>query len=1194
MIKKSKYLIGAFIFILICTFYSNKVFAFAGPTKSSTNFDNISKLIADDKQQLINNIISKENINLKPNRVISNEKTSSNSKIIKNPDINFTLAIDIQDLAITAKKYNAKNTDSSFDSRVDLNEDGIIDLYDLVLQSKHLGSSLNLTDLNLETYVGDMFKLPQNLEVTMTDGYLTNVKTSWTTTSVDTATEKNVQFTGQITDYKKSICANVKVIKRTENFNSLNYGVAAAYNDKIYYSNPANNLILSRSNLDGSYVVKICEDSAFYINVLSDWIYYVNPSDNNSIYKIKIDGTGRTKISNDSVEFMNISDGWIYYSNASDNYTIYKVKIDGSQRTKLNDLSSLYMYIYNDEIYFCDYSTYADGVVYGNLCSIKKDGTGYKDITYLQTGKSVIIQDKVFFLDYTGWLNCIPLESPGYQYSINGANGSYSGINTDGKYLYVSTDSNIYKYDPVEDIFPKSQSSSGGRGINICKNSIFAVTKDLNVYMTQTSLGTMSSKVFGIDSIVKKLYDSTDKVYRYDNYAYPSKIPSQRLDDSIILTNVSWDNRVVNSSNFESFSITGTVPNFTSKASLKVDVVDRGALNQNLDPSKNFNQREDWSYFTSPYDNKLYKIKNDGSERTKLSDDPARCINIVEDYIYYINDDDYIYKIKTDGTSRTKLYAQSYYNTIIVAGNKIYLQKSDGIYSINLDGSNPKKVVEVAPNTFIGGSMALVGNDIIYSDRGINAVSLDGTSKVCLYPNYDNISFITDGRYIFWHSEGNTISRLDMETNEVKILNIDVSGGLGVVFNGKLYYTNKSGTYKCDINGLNNKKILDIPLSIYLTPTGLVLQDRDNEKKLYKCGFDGENFTEFGMETQLKHIPPQTIFLTPGSRYTLPKNVMALMADNSTKEIQVTWNTTILNTSVVGSYNYEGKLEGYAEKATLTIIVSPAEVYGNESSNKSNNSIVAKYNDWIVYSNTADGSSLYKMKASGTSKTKLNNIPSKNINVYGDWIYYTTSNTIRRVRIDGTYDTLVKPGKLVTFKDGWIYYEYDNKFIKARVDGCEKKELLSNVINIITDESKIYYNSSDYDDKLYTADFNGLNSRLVINLSGLKYNFSGDYIYFLGYYSYGTYSEWATLKIKKDGTGLTKIMEHISYLLVTKNILYTVDSGELYKSDLNGNNKVKIASNIYSDINIIDDWIYYYDDTSNYRIKIDGTKKESF
>jgi hypothetical protein len=68
-------------------------------------------------------------------------------------------------------------------------------------------------------------------------------------------------------------------------------------------------------------------------------------------------------------------------------------------------------------------------------------------------------------------------------------------------------------------------------------------------------------------------------------------------------------------------------------------------------------QKGDWIYYTNYSDGyKLYRIRTDGSDRTKLNDDGSSCINVVGDWVYYNNGNDHkLYKIRTDGSDRTKL-----------------------------------------------------------------------------------------------------------------------------------------------------------------------------------------------------------------------------------------------------------------------------------------------------------------------------------------------------------------------------------------------------------------------------------------------------------------------------------------------------------------------------------------------------------
>jgi hypothetical protein len=108
-------------------------------------------------------------------------------------------------------------------------------------------------------------------------------------------------------------------------------------------------------------------------------------------------------------------------------------------------------------------------------------------------------------------------------------------------------------------------------------------------------------------------------------------------------------------------------------------------------------QSGDWVYYEHTNDGfKLYKMRVDGSEKTKLNDSISYCINVVGDWIYYINNSDYdapqrIYKIRTDGSENTKLN-DSMSNDVSVIGDWIFYEKSRGdgysdLCKLRIDGS---------------------------------------------------------------------------------------------------------------------------------------------------------------------------------------------------------------------------------------------------------------------------------------------------------------------------------------------------------------------------------------------------------------------------------------------------------------------------------------------------------------------------
>ncbi len=62
-----------------------------------------------------------------------------------------------------------------------------------------------------------------------------------------------------------------------------------------------------------------------------------------------------------------------------------------------------------------------------------------------------------------------------------------------------------------------------------------------------------------------------------------------------------------------------------------------------------------WIYYINDYNNKyLYKIKLDGTERTKINDEPTFDFEIVDGYIYFLDEDFRYYRINSDGSNKIK------------------------------------------------------------------------------------------------------------------------------------------------------------------------------------------------------------------------------------------------------------------------------------------------------------------------------------------------------------------------------------------------------------------------------------------------------------------------------------------------------------------------------------------------------------
>lgn len=164
--------------------------------------------------------------------------------------------------------------------------------------------------------------------------------------------------------------------------------------------------------------------------------------------------------------------------------------------------------------------------------------------------------------------------------------------------------------------------------------------------------------------------------------------------------------------------------------------------------------QDDWIYFTSLQDEKLYKVKIDGTERTKISDDECFAGKVSGNWVYYVNDSDggKLYKIGTDGTGKVKLSDDTPTVHIQVAGDWVYfISIADfnfNLYRIRIDGSGREVMIEDAREAFVADDWIYYVNE---SDEGkVYKVRTDGTEKTRLTSEPTQSGPIVDGNWAYY------------------------------------------------------------------------------------------------------------------------------------------------------------------------------------------------------------------------------------------------------------------------------------------------------------------------------------------------------------------------------------------------------------------------------------------------------------
>lgn len=143
---------------------------------------------------------------------------------------------------------------------------------------------------------------------------------------------------------------------------------------------------------------------------------------------------------------------------------------------------------------------------------------------------------------------------------------------------------------------------------------------------------------------------------------------------------------------------------------------------------------DDWIYFMNYADeNKLYRIRPDGTSEEKVSDDKMYFLNYADGWIYYCNgeENNSIYKMKPDGTEHTPLVNTLAQNILVSDGWIYYISHSDAtpsefrrILKVRTDGSEGQKVNAQETSAFN------IHEDRIYyvssSDQTLHRIQVDG------------------------------------------------------------------------------------------------------------------------------------------------------------------------------------------------------------------------------------------------------------------------------------------------------------------------------------------------------------------------------------------------------------------------------------------------------------------------------------
>lgn len=272
----------------------------------------------------------------------------------------------------------------------------------------------------------------------------------------------------------------------------------------------------------------------------------------------------------------------------------------------------------------------------------------------------------------------------------------------------------------------------------------------------------------------------------------------------------------------------------------------------------------EWVYYqNAEYNNYLYKMRSDGTEKQILSKDYAIQINVVGDWVYYVKEHSYvgndggIYKIKTDGTKRTRLSNTIPYWLLVLNGEIYYVTQFEGgpINKMTLDGEYLTTICNDVCR-----DVNFIDNNFYYindSDNLIYKISIDGTGRKVFNSTLEAYNLVGEGDYLFVEDTDEIcrMSTTDDECLYYKNYKNFQSSFLNY-YDGWIYFIGhnfadenniETAIYKMKSNTQEITKLLDIEFSnmsnysISVADGWIYFNNESDNNYMYRIKTDGSN-----------------------------------------------------------------------------------------------------------------------------------------------------------------------------------------------------------------------------------------------------------------------------------------------------------------------------------------------------------------
>ncbi|WP_432664426.1 DUF5050 domain-containing protein [Wukongibacter baidiensis] len=555
--------------------------------------------------------------------------------------------------------------------------------------------------------------------------------------------------------------------------------------------------------------------------VTNDWIYYVN-TDNygpsftlltGPIYRISKDGTVNEKISDEDVSLVAADSEWLYYTDTKVG-NLHKMSYDGMKRIELSAYSGANYTLIDNQIYYR---------------SMEDESSLYR--FNINTEENTKIVDEGVNGYYI---------SEGYIYYMNSSDEKIYRVNLDGRNKEKITDQKLYSFIVKDDW-------------------IYGVDLDFNkgskLYRVKTN-GTELRKIADNANL------SISNIFAYEDWIFYINSKDNRTLYKVKMDG-SENVRVTNSINIKTFRYSNDSVYFIDECRDNyLYGIDENSSNISLlsnEKMRHITITDDWIFYTNPIDsNKLYKVKKDGTKKTKITNDNLPIGFMIDgDWIYYTNHGERgrKYKIKVDGSNRSIIKNEPIFSLSVNKG-WIYFVKGDSdrdgtIHKMKADGSNEKKLGnDLVPTIGINGIQII--DDWIYyinkSDNGnLYRMKIDGSDRTKITDRFVSGMIIIDDWIYYYQKEADDFdfNTYKIRTNGKDETKIDDYKWLELlrskIYNGCVYYKKYSdgNLYKMKTDGTEETMILNDSINAFSIVDDWIYYSLSNESNVYRIKIDG-------------------------------------------------------------------------------------------------------------------------------------------------------------------------------------------------------------------------------------------------------------------------------------------------------------------------------------------------------------------